>query len=155
AAEERPLVCVVDDVQWLDRSSAQVLAFVARRLAAEAGVLLFAEREPGGLEQLAGLPQLRVGGVPDSAPREAVRAGDQGAAGRARAHAHPRRDARQSARAAGASARVVAGTAGRRVRGPERRVAAGSHRSQLRTARAAAAGVRAAPTAAGCGGSDG
>jgi hypothetical protein len=32
AAEEQPLVCVVDDVQWLDRSSAQVLAFVARRL---------------------------------------------------------------------------------------------------------------------------
>src|ERR1700712_4883305 len=62
AAEERPLVCLVDDVQWLDRSSAQVLAFVARRLAAESVVLLFAEREPSRVEELAGLPELRVGG---------------------------------------------------------------------------------------------
>ena len=66
AAEERPLVCLVDDVQWLDRSSAQVLAFVARRLAAESVVLLFAERDPGGVEELAGLPELRLGGLPDA-----------------------------------------------------------------------------------------
>ena len=70
AAEEHPLVCLVDDVQWLDRSSAQVLAFVARRLAAESVVLLFAEREPSGLEELAGLPALRVGGLPDASARE-------------------------------------------------------------------------------------
>ena len=70
AAEEQPLVCLVDDVQWLDRSSAQVLAFVARRLAAESVVLLFAEREPGGLEELAGLPELRLGGLPDASARE-------------------------------------------------------------------------------------
>ena len=61
ATEERPLVCLVDDVQWLDRSSAQVLAFVARRLAAESVVLLFAEREPSQLKELAGLPDLPVG----------------------------------------------------------------------------------------------
>jgi len=70
AAEEQPLVCLVDDVQWLDRSSAQVLAFVARRLAAESVVLLFAEREPRGLEELAGLPELRLGGLPDATARE-------------------------------------------------------------------------------------
>ena len=70
AAEEHPLVCLVDDVQWLDRSSAQVLAFVARRLAAESVVLLFAEREPGRLEELAGLPALRVGGLPDASALE-------------------------------------------------------------------------------------
>ena len=70
AAEEHPLICVVDDVQWLDRSSAQVLAFVARRLAVESVVLLFAEREPGGVEELAGLPELRLGGLPDGAARE-------------------------------------------------------------------------------------
>ena len=69
AAEEQPLVCLVDDVQWLDRSSAQVLAFVARRLGAESVVLLFAEREPGGIEELAGLPELRLGGLPDASAR--------------------------------------------------------------------------------------
>jgi DNA-binding CsgD family transcriptional regulator len=70
ASEEQPLVCVVDDVQWLDRSSAQVLAFVARRLAAEAVLLLFAEREPSQLAELAGLPELRVGGLPDASARQ-------------------------------------------------------------------------------------
>jgi DNA-binding CsgD family transcriptional regulator len=70
AAEERPLLCLVDDAQWLDRSSAQVLAFVARRLAAESVVLLFAQREPGGLEALAGLPDLPLHGLPDEHARE-------------------------------------------------------------------------------------
>ncbi|HYB30044.1 MAG TPA: AAA family ATPase [Solirubrobacteraceae bacterium] len=70
AADEHPVVCLVDDVQWLDRSSAQVLAFVARRLAAESVVLLFAEREVGGLKELAGLPALQLGGLPDASARE-------------------------------------------------------------------------------------
>jgi hypothetical protein len=70
AAEERPLLCLVDDVQWLDRSSAQVLAFVARRLAAESVVLVFAEREPSLLEELAGLPELRVVGLGEASARE-------------------------------------------------------------------------------------
>ncbi len=54
AAEERPLLCLVDDAQWLDRSSAQVLAFVARRLEAESVALVFAIREP--LEQSGSWP---------------------------------------------------------------------------------------------------
>ena len=58
AAEERPLLCVVDDAQWLDRASARALAFVARRLLAEKIALVFAAREPG--EALAGLPELHV-----------------------------------------------------------------------------------------------
>jgi DNA-binding CsgD family transcriptional regulator len=69
AAEERPLVCLIDDAQWLDRSSAQVLAFVARRLQAESVVLLFAEREPSELDELARLPNLRVTGLSDTHAR--------------------------------------------------------------------------------------
>jgi DNA-binding CsgD family transcriptional regulator len=60
-AVEQPLVCVVDDEQWLDRVSAQVLGFVARRLAAEPVGLVFGARDPG--EELAGLPQMTVQGL--------------------------------------------------------------------------------------------
>jgi DNA-binding CsgD family transcriptional regulator/tetratricopeptide (TPR) repeat protein len=60
AAETPPLVCLVDDAQWLDHSSAQVLAFVARRLDAEGVFILFAERDSDEPGELAGLPELRV-----------------------------------------------------------------------------------------------
>ena len=60
-AEERPLVCVVDDEQWLDRASAQVLAFVARRLEAESLGVIFAARGPS--DDLEGLPELVVEGL--------------------------------------------------------------------------------------------
>lgn len=70
AAEERPLVCLIDDAQWLDRSSAQVLGFVARRLQAEAVVLLFAEREPAERDELARMPELRVTGLSDTHARD-------------------------------------------------------------------------------------
>ncbi|GAB2961659.1 LuxR family transcriptional regulator [Streptomyces pseudoechinosporeus] len=67
AAEEQPLVCLVDDAQWLDRASAQVLAFVARRLLAESVALVFAVREPSEEQvqeqELAGLPELVVKGL--------------------------------------------------------------------------------------------
>ncbi len=66
-----PLVCVVDDVQWLDPESAVVLGFVARRLLAEQVVLLFAVREPvGQVSALAGLPELAIGGLDDGAALE-------------------------------------------------------------------------------------
>jgi DNA-binding CsgD family transcriptional regulator len=61
AAADRPLVCVVDDAQWLDRASAQVLAFVARRLGMESVGLVFAARVSA--EELAGLPQLVIEGL--------------------------------------------------------------------------------------------
>lgn len=61
AAEERPLLCVIDDAQWLDRASAQTLAFAARRLLAESVAIVFATRTPS--ELLAGVPELEVGGL--------------------------------------------------------------------------------------------
>jgi DNA-binding CsgD family transcriptional regulator len=60
-ADESPLVCVVDDAQWLDRASAQCVAFVARRLVAESVVMLFAAREQSDL--FTGLPRLVVEGL--------------------------------------------------------------------------------------------
>jgi len=71
AAEERPLLCVVDDAQWLDRASAQALAFAARRLLAEPVGLMFAAREPG--KQLRGLPDLEVRGLRDEDARTLLR----------------------------------------------------------------------------------
>ncbi|WP_091367972.1 ATP-binding protein [Geodermatophilus telluris] len=62
-ADDGPLVCVVDDAQWLDQASAQVLEFVARRLGAERVALVVAVREPEGALRFTGLPELRVGGL--------------------------------------------------------------------------------------------
>jgi DNA-binding CsgD family transcriptional regulator/tetratricopeptide (TPR) repeat protein len=67
-ADDQPLVCLVDDEQWLDRASAQVLAFVARRLVAESVGLVFATRVPS--DDVAGLPVLAL---------EGLREGDAGA----------------------------------------------------------------------------
>jgi AAA ATPase domain len=72
AAGDRPLICLVDDVQWLDRASAQALGFAARRLAADAVGLVFAAREPA--PELAGLPELEVGGLGDDDARALLEA---------------------------------------------------------------------------------
>jgi DNA-binding CsgD family transcriptional regulator len=72
AANERPLLCVLDDAQWLDRASAQTLAFVARRLLADSVAMLFAATEPA--EELVGLPELVVDGLPDADARELLAA---------------------------------------------------------------------------------
>src|SRR4051795_8636603 len=65
-AEEQPLVCVLDDAHWQDRASAQTLAFVARRLLAEAVGFVFAVREPSPTQDLAGLPELFVAGLDEA-----------------------------------------------------------------------------------------
>ena len=72
AAGERPLICLVDDEQWLDRASAQALGFAARRLAADPVGLVFAAREPAA--ELAGLPELEVGGLGDDDARALLEA---------------------------------------------------------------------------------
>src|SRR5256885_17110151 len=59
-AEEQPLLCVVDDTQWLDRASAQALGFLGGGLLAEAGALMFGARAQSGERR--GLPGVPVHG---------------------------------------------------------------------------------------------
>ncbi len=66
---DRPLLCLIDDAQWLDQASAQALAFVARRLDAESVAMLFGTRDPAGAGGLAGLPGLALGGLADADAR--------------------------------------------------------------------------------------
>ncbi len=68
ASAERPLVCVIDDAQWLDQASALTFAFIARRLMAEPVGLLFAARDLG--DELRELPQLELGGLRNGDARE-------------------------------------------------------------------------------------
>jgi DNA-binding CsgD family transcriptional regulator len=72
AAEEQPLVCLVDDAQWLDQASRQTLAFVARRLLAESVALVFATRANAG--ELGGLPELWIHGLGDADARALLQA---------------------------------------------------------------------------------
>ncbi|GAA3599957.1 ATP-binding protein [Kribbella ginsengisoli] len=67
ASRDQPLVCLVDDAQWMDRASVQVLGFVARRLQAESVLMILATREPGA--ELQGLPDLPVTGLGDADAR--------------------------------------------------------------------------------------
>src|SRR5262245_61763497 len=66
AAVARPVLCLVDDAQWLDQVSVEVLGFVARRLYADRVGVVFTVREPEGgrAGALAGLPELVLGGLP-------------------------------------------------------------------------------------------
>ena len=76
AAEERPLLCALDDAQWLDEASARAFAFVARRLFAEPIALVFVTREPIG--PLGGLPELVLNGVDDHDARLLLASGIPG-----------------------------------------------------------------------------
>ncbi|RSM58342.1 LuxR family transcriptional regulator [Actinoplanes sp. ATCC 53533] len=69
ASEDRPLVCVVDDAQWLDQVSARTLTFISRRLAAERIGVVFSMREPATGPAWRGLPELVVGGLADEDAR--------------------------------------------------------------------------------------
>ncbi len=68
-AEQQPLACLVDDAQWLDRASAQILGFVARRLLAERVAVVCAARTGAGDDVLAGLPVLAIHPLGDSDAR--------------------------------------------------------------------------------------
>ena len=94
-AEKEPLLCVVDDAQWLDRASAEALLLAARRLQAEGVVLLFGARDGEGAWSAPGLPELRLGALAADAARAllAERAADLGDQARSRvlaqAHGNP------------------------------------------------------------------
>ncbi|MDA0161361.1 DUF2791 family P-loop domain-containing protein [Solirubrobacter ginsenosidimutans] len=68
-AARRPLACLIDDAQWLDAASGQVLGFVARRLHAESVAMIFAVREPLEVRELARLPELTLDGLADEDAR--------------------------------------------------------------------------------------
>ena len=69
AAEERPLLCLVEDAQWLDAASGLVLGFVSRRLLAESVALVVAVREPNTRHDFDGLPELRLRGLAEQDAR--------------------------------------------------------------------------------------
>jgi DNA-binding CsgD family transcriptional regulator len=77
AAERQPIICLIDDVQWLDAASARALAFVARRLLAEPVALILATRQPGA-PYLAGLPELPIRGLSDTDARALLQAAVHG-----------------------------------------------------------------------------
>jgi AAA ATPase domain len=71
-AEDRPLLGVVEDAHWLDQASAQVLAFVARRLYAESVTLVFAMRDDTPVGEFAGIPELELAGLSDPDARRLI-----------------------------------------------------------------------------------
>jgi hypothetical protein len=73
-AEEQPLLCLVDDAQWLDTASRQALGFVARRLLAEPVAVVFAVREPVDERELVGLPEMSLKGLADDDARALLEA---------------------------------------------------------------------------------
>ena len=77
-AEQQPLVCVIDDVQWLDHESSQIIGFVARRLLAERVALVCSARPGIGDDVFAGLPELSVEGLGDGDARALLRKSIQG-----------------------------------------------------------------------------
>jgi DNA-binding CsgD family transcriptional regulator len=74
ASSSRPLLCLVDDAQWLDDESLAVLGFVARRLHADRIAIVFAARDPDGVRPLEGIPTLRVEGLLEAEAHELLSA---------------------------------------------------------------------------------
>ena len=130
-AESQPLICVIDDAQWLDRASTQTLTFVARRLLAESVAVVFALREFGTQQDLSGLAgplHRRASGRRLACP---VADGGDLAARPPGSGSDRRRGARQPARATRAAARSVAGRTHRRIRCDLRHPTTASNRGEL------------------------
>ncbi len=72
-AEERPLLCLVEDAQWLDAASSQIVGLVARRVHAESMAIVVAVREPAPAPDFAGLAELRLEGLPEQDARSLLR----------------------------------------------------------------------------------
>ncbi len=72
-AEERPLLCLIDDAQWLDVASSQILGFVARRVRAESVAIVVAARTPAAVPDFEGLPELHLDGLPQQNARALLR----------------------------------------------------------------------------------
>src|ERR1700730_2114915 len=125
-ASQAPLLCLVDDAQWIDPESAVALGFVARRLHAERVVLVFADRAPSHQPSaLSGIPELPIGGL---GGRAAV-LDHVGKAERCRRHPHRRRDERESAGPGRAGERAVT-RAARGFRRPARTAPGRRHDAQ-------------------------
>ncbi|OFE15206.1 hypothetical protein BA895_22685 [Humibacillus sp. DSM 29435] len=73
ASQKQPILCVVDDVQWLDRGSRQALGFTSRRLHAESVAMVYAVRRPHRVPELDGLDELTLGPLPDAVGAELLR----------------------------------------------------------------------------------
>src|SRR5262249_51366822 len=80
AAVEQPLICVIDDAQWLDSASVQAIAFAARRMLAESVAVVFPARDPHGAVDWEGFPDLVGEGLPEDAARELLNAALHGPA---------------------------------------------------------------------------
>jgi DNA-binding CsgD family transcriptional regulator len=71
-ADAQPLLCVIDDAQWIDQTSLHALAFAARRLYGESVAMIFAARTGVDVADLAGLPELVLAGLPEPDARSVL-----------------------------------------------------------------------------------
>jgi hypothetical protein len=142
-AAERPLVCLVDDAQWLDEPSRQVMGFVGRRLLADAVFLLLAVREAGDEQLFPALPSLTLEGLTDEDARALLVAAVPGSARRPGSRPDRGRNPREPAEAPRAAPGDEPGGARRRLRPASHQWAYGgalhaAHTSAIRTHAAAA-----------------
>ena len=124
-ADAQPLVCLIDDLQWLDRATAQVLAFLARRLVADPVALIMATRTPD--HDMTKVPTVELAGLPEDDARALLAAAWTAPVDETGSRSDHRRDSGQSACAIGTSARSGQPGSGRRIRDAQRTEAVGAY----------------------------